>query len=273
VSCSGACCTAISSSAAISSAQSTLAAALAPPPAAADPPPPSSLSAPAVNRAQTIAPHGAATPRLGDAVFVAPSATVLGDVTLGAGSSIWYGAVLRGDVNSITVGPGANIQDNAVVHVARHNPEGRALSATIGARATVGHGATIHAAAIGEGALVGMGATVMDGAVVEAGAVVAAGALVPPGAVVKRGTVWAGAPARLLRDLLPGEAAFVASAAEGLAALAALHAEENAKGFAEVELDAARRADRRERDPEHDAQNGIERDVETRELTHVATST
>jgi carbonic anhydrase/acetyltransferase-like protein (isoleucine patch superfamily) len=160
-----------------------------------------------------------------------------------------------------------------MIHVAKHNPEGKAAPTLIGSSVTIGHGATIHAATIDDCAVVGMGAIVMDNAHVQAGSIVAAGSLVVPGTVVKAGTVWAGSPARHLRDLVPGEAAFIAQAADDYAALAAVHAEECGKSFAEVELDLARRADRLERDPDFDAQNGIQRNVTTREVENVAAST
>lgn len=226
-----------------------------------------------MNKAQTLAPYAGVSPKLGDDVFVAPNASVIGDVTLGPGASIWYGAVLRGDVNSITVGARTNIQDNVMVHVAKHNAAGKPLPTIIGADVTIGHGATIHAATIDDSTVIGMGATVMDGAHVQRGSVVAAGALVVPGTVIKTGQVWAGTPARFLRDLADGEAAFISQSAEDYASLAAVHAEENAKSFAEVELDAARREDRLTRDPDYDAQVGIERDYTTREVVNVASST
>jgi gamma-carbonic anhydrase len=128
-------------------------------------------------------------PRLPSVGFIAPSASVMGDVTIGENSSIWYGAVLRGDVNGIVIGRETNIQDNAVVHVAKTNVGGRSMPTTIGNRVTIGHNAILHACVIHDDAFVGMGATVMDGAVVEQNAMVAAGALVTPGVVVPSGQV------------------------------------------------------------------------------------
>ena len=110
-----------------------------------------------------------------------PSASVMGDVTIGEKSSIWYGAVLRGDVNGIVVGSHTNIQDNAVVHVAKTNVGGRESPTIIGDRVTVGHNAILHACTISDDAFVGMGATVMDGATLEKGSMVAAGALAHAG--------------------------------------------------------------------------------------------
>ena len=107
-------------------------------------------------------------------------------------------------MNSVSIGSQTNVQDNVVIHVARHNAANRAAPTTIGSNVTIGHGATIHAADIEDCALLGMGATVMDGARVQKGAIVAAGALVPPGATVPSGEIWAGSPAKLLRKLVEG---------------------------------------------------------------------
>lgn len=226
-----------------------------------------------MNKAQTLSPYAGASPKLGDQVFVAPNASVIGNVSIGAGSSIWYGAVLRGDVNSISIGEKTNIQDNVMIHVAKHNAAGKPLPTIIGSSVTVGHGATIHAATIDDGAVIGMGSIIMDGAHVQRGSIVAAGSLVVPGTVVKTGQIWAGTPAKHLRDFVDGEEQFIHQAADDYAALAAVHAEENAKTFAEVELDDARRADRRQRDPDYDAQQGVERDPYSREIVTVAQST
>ncbi len=135
-------------------------------------------------------------PKTQAAAFVAPSADIMGDVTLGEDSSIWYGCVLRGDVNDITIGRGTNIQDGTVVHVATYGQ-----GAYIGDEVTVGHMALIHACTIEDGAFIGMKSCVMDDAVVEKGAMVAAGALVTPGKRVPSGQLWAGTPARYIRDL------------------------------------------------------------------------
>jgi carbonic anhydrase/acetyltransferase-like protein (isoleucine patch superfamily) len=150
-------------------------------------------------------------PRISADVFVADTARVIGDVEILAGSGIWFGAVIRGDVNSIRIGAQTNIQDNAVIHVAWGGtspikPEGREGHPTIiGDRVTVGHMALLHACEIGDECLIGMNSCVMDGAVVEAGAIVAAGALVTPGKRVPTGQLWAGSPARYVRDMKPEE--------------------------------------------------------------------
>ncbi len=136
------------------------------------------------------------TPRLADNVFVAPGACVIGDVEVGADSSIWYGCILRGDVNEIRIGSGVNIQDGTVIHVAS-----KGQGTYIGNDVSVGHMALLHACTIEDGAFVGMKAVVMDNAVVESGAMVAAGALVTPGKRVRSGELWTGWPASAKRAL------------------------------------------------------------------------
>lgn len=135
-------------------------------------------------------------PKLGKDVYVAPNATIIGDVEIGDGSSVWFGAVLRGDVFPIRIGARTNIQDNAVVHVTN----GEAAT-YIGDDVTVGHLAMLHGCTIGSRCLIGMGSIVLDGAVVEDECFVAAGALVPPGARVAGRSLVVGRPARKARDL------------------------------------------------------------------------
>ncbi|MEQ8295985.1 MAG: gamma carbonic anhydrase family protein [Nitratireductor sp.] len=143
-------------------------------------------------------------PQLHPTVFVAPLAVVIGNVSIGAESSVWYGAVLRGDEEEIIVGERTNIQDGAIVHTTFG--QGATI---IGSRVTVGHRAVLHGCRIGDDALIGIGAVVLDGATVEPGAMVAAGAVVSPGKIVSAGTLWAGCPARYVRELKPVEAEFI----------------------------------------------------------------
>ncbi len=153
-----------------------------------------------------IIPYRGILPRIAETVFIAATATVIGDVEIGADSGIWFAAVLRGDVNEIRIGEGTNIQDGAIIHVSSGRVGSSAkLGTFIGSGVTVGHMAVLHACTIGDDAFIGMGATVMDGAVVEDGAMVAAGALVTPGKRVKSGELWAGLPARRWRDLSPDD--------------------------------------------------------------------
>lgn len=140
--------------------------------------------------------HKGVTPRLGTGVYLAPNASVIGDVTIGDSSSIWFGAVLRGDVFPIRIGARTNIQDNAVVHVT-----GGKAATTIGDDVTVGHLALIHGCTIGDRCLVGMGSIVLDGAIVEEECFIAAGSLIPPGMRVASRSLMVGRPARKARTL------------------------------------------------------------------------
>lgn len=143
-----------------------------------------------------ILPFGGYTPQIASDAFIAENATIIGNVTIGAGASIWFGCVLRGDTNFIRVGARSNLQDGTVVHVAR---DGNGTD--IGDDVLIGHMAMVHACTIGNGALIGMSSCILDGAVVEPLAMVAAGALVTPGKRVKSGELWAGNPARFVREL------------------------------------------------------------------------
>lgn len=140
-------------------------------------------------------------PALGKGVYIATGAVVLGDVTLGDHSSVWYNAVLRGDINRIVVGHHTNIQDNSVLHLADDLP------CLLGNYVTVGHGAIVHACTVGDGVLVGMGATVLDGAVVGAGSILGARALVTQGMEIPPGSLVFGAPGRVVRALSSRERA------------------------------------------------------------------
>ena len=139
------------------------------------------------------------TPRDLGAAFVAGNAVVVGDVTLQPGSTVWYGAVIRGDEGPITIGENTNIQDNAVLHC---DPGSHIL---LGRDVTVGHGAIVHGAEVGDGSLIGMHATLLDGCRVGRGCIIGAGALVPEGKVIPDGTVAVGVPARVVREIRPGE--------------------------------------------------------------------
>jgi gamma-carbonic anhydrase len=170
-----------------------------------------------MNTAERLARHLSRRPDVARAAFVAPNATVVGDVTLGADSSVFYGAVLRGDIARIVVGDGANIQDNAVVHLADDR------DAVIGARCTVGHGAIVHACVIGDECLVGMGATVLDGAVIGARSIIGANSLVPQGFACPPGSMVYGSPARVVRPLTAEEQAGLPRWAEKYVAVARAH--------------------------------------------------
>lgn len=138
------------------------------------------------------------TPVIGENCFLAETAVIIGDTTMGSDCSIWYGAVLRGDVNTITLGNKVNIQDGAVIHTLYK----RSIT-TIGNNVSVGHNAVIHGARIEDNCLIGMSATVLDGAVIGTGSLVAAGALVLSNQVVEPHSVYAGVPAKKVKDITP----------------------------------------------------------------------
>ncbi len=163
----------------------------------------------------TILPFRGVYPKIHPSAFIAETATVIGDVEIGADSSIWYGCVLRGDVHHIRIGAGVNIQDGTVVHVA-----GDMYPTLIGDRVTVGHMALIHACTLEDDAFVGMKACVMDGSVVKAWGMVAAGGLVTPGKTVGSGELWAGSPAKYWRDLGEDDRRVMRSTADHYAGLA-----------------------------------------------------
>ncbi|MGB0694497.1 MAG: gamma carbonic anhydrase family protein [Rhodospirillaceae bacterium] len=143
-----------------------------------------------------IGPFGDKSPQIDETAWVAPGAVVIGDVTIGPGTSIWFGVAIRGDDHFVKIGARTNVQDGTVIHVTLEtNPT------IIGDEVTIGHGARLHGCTLEDGCLVGIGAVVLDGAVIEKGAMVAAGALVTPGRRVPAGELWGGSPARKLRDM------------------------------------------------------------------------
>jgi carbonic anhydrase/acetyltransferase-like protein (isoleucine patch superfamily) len=167
---------------------------------------------------ERLALHLARKPRTGVAAFIAANATVLGDVTLGADSSVWYGCVLRGDINSIEIGEGTNVQDLTMVHLADDH------GVKVGRFSTIGHGAIIHACAIGDECLIGMGATILDGARIGDRCIVGANALVTQGFVAPPGSMVLGAPAKVVRALTDKEASGLRYWAEKYVKVARAHA-------------------------------------------------
>lgn len=149
-------------------------------------------------------------PRLGDKVYVDPTAVVIGDVTLGDDVSVWPTVVIRGDVESIRIGAGSNVQDGSVLHVSHagdYSPSGHRL--LIGKGVTIGHRAVVHGCTVGNYCLIGIGAIIMDGAVLEDYVMLAAGALVSPGKTLESGYLYVGAPAKPVRALNDSEKAFL----------------------------------------------------------------
>ncbi|EYT59286.1 gamma carbonic anhydrase family protein [Microbacterium sp. UCD-TDU] len=141
------------------------------------------------------------TPSIDATAFVADGARIVGDVSLAAGCSVWYNAVLRGDSAGIVIGPGSNVQDNVSVHVDAGHP------VVIGSKVSVGHNAVVHGCTIGDGTLVGMGSVILSGAVIGDGCLVAGGAVVLGGAEIPPGSLVAGVPAKVRRALTEEERA------------------------------------------------------------------
>lgn len=167
---------------------------------------------------------GDLTPSVSDSAWIAPNATLAGDVRVGERCSIFYGAVLRAEFDSISIGAGSNVQDNAVFHCDRGFP------VRIGAGVTIGHAAVVHGATVEDHALVGMNATVMNGAHIGAESLVAGGALVPEGMKVPPRSLVAGVPARIRRELTDAEVAGLRSNGPGYEHISSLHAEALAAG-------------------------------------------
>lgn len=162
-----------------------------------------------------VLPYKNILPTLGEDVFIAPTAAVMGDVVIGDESSVWFGCTIRGDVHEIRIGKRTNIQDGTVIHVTR------GVSGTyIGDEVTVGHMALLHACTIESGAFVGMGAIVLDEAVIESGAMLAAGAMLTPGKRIPAGELWAGRPAKFMRKLTKEDLDFFPVSADNYARLA-----------------------------------------------------
>lgn len=164
-----------------------------------------------------VLPIGARVPHVDPSVFLAPGASVLGDVTIGAESGIWYTTVLRADTESITVGAGTNLQDGCVVHADPGFP------AVIGDDVSVGHRAVLHGCSIASGVLVGMGAVVMNGARIGTGSLIAAGAVVPEGVEIPEGSLVAGVPGKVRRELSEAERADIYATAARYRTRAAEH--------------------------------------------------
>lgn len=164
-----------------------------------------------------ILPYKGIWPKIDKEAFIAPTASIIGAVTIGKNSGIWFNCVLRGDVEPITIGENTNIQDGSVVHCTRGG--GRTI---IGNNVTIGHKALIHACHLQDASFIGMGAVIMDNVIVETGAMVAAGSLVTPNKIIRKGEIWAGNPAKFFRNLTQVEADFIMISANNYR----IHAEE-----------------------------------------------
>jgi carbonic anhydrase/acetyltransferase-like protein (isoleucine patch superfamily) len=137
-------------------------------------------------------------PTIGADTFIAPNATIVGDVTMGEGCSVWFNAVIRGDVNSIIIGNKVNIQDNAVIHCTYEKNK-----TIIGNNVSIGHTAIVHGCTIHDNVLIGMGSIVMDRAEIGSNSIIAAGAVVLEGTIVPSGSIFAGVPAKKVKDISP----------------------------------------------------------------------
>ena len=137
-------------------------------------------------------------PKWGNDCFIAPNATIVGDVEMGDGCSIWFNAVVRGDVNSIRIGNKVNIQDGAAIHCTFERSK-----TEIGNNVSIGHNAVIHGCTLNDNVLVGMGAIIMDQAIVESNTIIAAGAVILAGTTCRAGSIYAGVPAKKVKDISP----------------------------------------------------------------------
>ena len=170
------------------------------------------------------------TPQLGQGVFIDPSAVVIGDVRIGADSSVWPNTTVRGDMHRIRIGARTSIQDNSILHITHagpYNPDGWPLE--IGDDVTVAHSVTLHGCTIGNRVLIGMGCIVMDGAVIEDEVVLGANSLVPPGKRLESGKLYVGSPAKPVRNLTEKELEYFSYSANNYAKLKDRHIKELSK--------------------------------------------
>jgi carbonic anhydrase/acetyltransferase-like protein (isoleucine patch superfamily) len=169
---------------------------------------------------------GGRTPLVHPTAFVAPGAQLIGDIEIGPDASIWYNCVLRGDVNRISIGARTNIQDGSVIHVDSPKAGDEVGHPTIiGADVLIGHLAMVHGCLLHDRAFVGLGSIVMDGCEIESDAMLAAGAMLTPGRRIRSGQLWAGRPAKYVRDLTADELAGQRRGVEHYVTLARQHAE------------------------------------------------
>lgn len=165
-----------------------------------------------------ILPYKGIMPTIAPDAFVAPGAVVVGDVHIGAQSSVWYGCVIRGDVCPIRIGARTNIQDGSIIHVTRETGP-----TTIGDGITIGHKALLHACTIEDNSFVGMGSIILDRATIASQGMLAAGGVLTPGKTIPAGELWAGNPAKLLRPLKQAELDWFPGSAEHYVKLAHAH--------------------------------------------------
>jgi gamma-carbonic anhydrase len=161
-------------------------------------------------RSGVIIPYGGVLPTIAPDAFIADNAVIIGNVEIGAGASVWFNVVLRGDLNKITIGPRTNVQDGCIIHVA-----GKRYPTVIGADVLIGHAVVMEGCVIGDRAFIGMKSTVLEGTTIDGGSMLAAGSLLTPRKHMKTGELWGGSPAKMMRPLTPEDTAQMAGSTDG----------------------------------------------------------
>eukprot|EP00890_Picochlorum_soloecismus_P003294 jgi/Picsp_1/3966/NSC_01478-R1_protein len=187
-----------------------------------------------LNRARSVMNLYNKVPEISKSAFIAPSAVVSGQVSIGSNSSVFYGSVLRADNGSIAIGKNTNVQDGSTVTTSSTSVGASHQDTVIGSDVTIGHQVSIHGSTIGDEALIGMGATILEGSKIEKGAMVAAGAIVGPRTVIPAGEIWGGKPAKYLRALKPEEQAFLKESATHYTRVSADHLKTTNKSLMEI---------------------------------------
>ncbi|GAB9464386.1 hypothetical protein Gpo141_00001817 [Globisporangium polare] len=165
-------------------------------------------------------------PMIAHDVWVAPNATIVGDVEICNDASVWYNVVIRGDLNQVRIGNRTNVQDRTVIHTASTTSPGLSPGASIGNDVTIGHGCILYSCTIENNALIGMGSIILDGALVESNTIIAAGSVVPPGRRIPSGQLWAGNPAKYVRDISDDEVSDIVKQAAEYKSIAETHSDE-----------------------------------------------
>lgn len=180
--------------------------------------------------------------------FIAPSANVVGDVTIGSSSSVWYNSTIRGDGNKVTIGSNTSIGDCAVVHIAKIQGD---FATNIGNDVSIGPNSIIHAATLGDAINVGAGSQILDGAVIGSNVSIEAGSIVTPGTKIPDGEVWSGSPAKFLRKVTKEDIEYIQSHSADMSSLALLHAGENEKDYKQIAKDVEEYEDKLYRDEDY----------------------
>ncbi|KAL0585059.1 hypothetical protein ABG067_005196 [Albugo candida] len=178
-------------------------------------------------------------PAIAHDVWVAPNATVIGDVEICNDASVWYNVVIRGDLNAVTIGNRTNVQDRTVIHTSKENSPGVPAGTSIGNNVTIGHGCVLYSCTIENTSLIGMGSIILDGALIESNTIIGAGSVIPPGARIPSGQLWVGNPAKYVRDITDDEVQDIIRQAKEYQAIALTHSAEFLP-YGTVYLDAER---------------------------------